>query len=683
MQIALFTHNFLESTHHAIAQLIQGQKQNKYTVFAKRFANQEHFKFTNVLQYIPYAGGFIHNFSDYDIDLIHAIYDGKFAIHAAMIAFELDIPFILSFHGGFDTNAKIFQKKYIHKTREITQMADKVTVPSSREITLLENIGVTRPVEILKVPVDQTKLIAVHPELGRLLVVARLIPKKGVDTAIRAMEYLPTFFKLSIIGDGTELASLQKVAFEHNVQSRIDWLGELPLDRMLYELSKADILVHPARVAKDGNAEGTPQILLWAQLFGIPIISTNTGSISEVIKHNSTGILIQANDILGLVEAVIRLHQNSALRSEITQQSQDYVLCNHALAAVNKKLSQIYFDVLKAKQIATSSVRPQKGEISLSIIVPKNIKETVFSRISNVFLSEDMQEDFRLLDNLKAFAKGGQSYLFCLANSKKNKKVTVKVPDFHSFTKEEYGILRHNILKEGEALLTLTEQSFPYTPKLLFCDHEGYFLIREHFEGQALSDLNCLIKGISSESVNQIKLTLLKKFLCLSKAIFKVFHENQSKAYVVRDLKPKNIVIVENYELKFIDVGATKSENDMVIKTSKRVRLGSGDWLYWAPEQLLNSAVLMSRKVDYFSLGATAYFILLGEAPYSNLEKDREKALEAYSVEYNDVKRNLHKIGGQLKISREVVQFITDCLHPIEKFRPNTFTSLKNDAGLR
>ena len=54
-------------------------------------------------------------------------------------------------------------------------------------------------------------------------------------------------------------------------------------------------------------AEGLPNVLIEAQGFGVPVVSTNVGGVSEVILDGETGILVNSQSKKALGEAVINI----------------------------------------------------------------------------------------------------------------------------------------------------------------------------------------------------------------------------------------------------------------------------------------------------------------------------------------------------------------------------------------
>lgn len=669
MHVALFTHNFLEPTHHAIAQLIREQAGVEYSVFAKRFTDQAFFNLCNIRQRLQYRDGLITDFQAYGLDVVHAIYDGNTAIHAAMNAFEAEIPFFLSFHGGFDTNAKIFLPKYSLKTREIVQLAEVVSVPSTRDIAQLRKIGVTRKIEILPVPIDEHALPSNGVATpGRLAVVARLIPKKGIETAIHMLMHLPHHFHMVVVGDGRQRGELMKLAHSLGLSGRIEWKGLLPLQDMLKELANCEYLVHPACVAADGNADGTPQIILWAQAMRIPVVACNAGGIPELIEDRVSGLLVQPGDARALGEAILVLEKDGELRGHVIARACQRVFEGHTISFSAGRLTRLYELAVadKVRQTRASGHRPHCS--SLRVAAPGTVRQK---------LREDLEIIFGkgVLDmRIRPFATGGQSILFLIRSQEDGNPFVLKIPDFQAFGEENFGLMRHKILKEVEALQVLMGLGIREVPSFIAADEEGNYLLRGYFPGPVLSEVNFRPGNRHGRCPKR----LLASLLYLARRLFDAFHASQAKAYVIRDFKPRNLVLDSATDsLKLVDVGATKAEDDMVIKSFNKVRIGTGNWLYWAPEQLLNESAKLSRKVDYFALGCTGYYVLTGEAPYSNSEGDRSRLMDKYLFEYDLMEPGFARRCQLLSIPSEIVRFLLACMRPEAEERPEKFCCLE------
>jgi glycosyltransferase involved in cell wall biosynthesis len=76
-------------------------------------------------------------------------------------------------------------------------------------------------------------------------------------------------------------------------------------------LAAADVVLLTSR------AEGTPNVLLEAQMLGVPVVATRVGGVGDAVDDGHTGILCEANDAAGLRDAVLRLLGDDALRARL------------------------------------------------------------------------------------------------------------------------------------------------------------------------------------------------------------------------------------------------------------------------------------------------------------------------------------------------------------------------------
>jgi len=109
-----------------------------------------------------------------------------------------------------------------------------------------------------------------------VLVVARLVPIKGVDVAIAAMRYASPAARLVIAGDGPDRARLAAAPGRHTV------LGEVTTERRDELLRTASAVVIPSRVTPRGRTEGTPMIALEALAAGVPVVASAVGGLREL-----------------------------------------------------------------------------------------------------------------------------------------------------------------------------------------------------------------------------------------------------------------------------------------------------------------------------------------------------------------------------------------------------------------
>ncbi len=150
----------------------------------------------------------------------------------------------------------------------------------------------------------------------RFLAVGRAVEKKGLDVLIEALGRLPAtlHWRLTHIGGGHLAGTLRRQAETRGLSGRIDWRGALPQGRVLDELRDADLFVLPSRIARDGDRDGLPNVLLEAQSQALACVASDVSAVSELIVDGATGVLVTPDDADALAVAIEDLARNPVRR---------------------------------------------------------------------------------------------------------------------------------------------------------------------------------------------------------------------------------------------------------------------------------------------------------------------------------------------------------------------------------
>ena len=143
------------------------------------------------------------------------------------------------------------------------------------------------------------------PDGPLLVAVARLVPQKGVDVAVRALAGLDA--TLVVLGEGPERAPLEELA--RALGARVVLPGRVP--DVTAVLRRADALVHPARW------EGFGLGVLEAMLCSLPVVAARVSAIPEIVGDGETGLLVPPDDPAALRRAIERLLGDADLRRRL------------------------------------------------------------------------------------------------------------------------------------------------------------------------------------------------------------------------------------------------------------------------------------------------------------------------------------------------------------------------------
>ena len=152
-----------------------------------------------------------------------------------------------------------------------------------------------------------------RPWRGRLLYVGRLVPEKGVDTAIRGVAAVPGA-RLEVVGTGPDahLDRLRGLVAELDVADRVTFVGERGPAGLQAAYRDADAVVFPSRWDEPFGV-----VPLEAMASGAPVLATGTGGSGEFLVDASTCLRFAADDAVGLAAAIARLADDTDLRARL------------------------------------------------------------------------------------------------------------------------------------------------------------------------------------------------------------------------------------------------------------------------------------------------------------------------------------------------------------------------------
>lgn len=117
---------------------------------------------------------------------------------------------------------------------------------------------------------------------------------------------------------------------------RTPWLNQ---EQLRHLLSISDVFLYPS-LSYGGWEEQFGYSMAEASLMELPIISTTSGSIGEVVINGETGILVKSEDKYELKEAMIRLGKDKNLREKFGTAGRRYIMESFSY----QKIAQRFYD---------------------------------------------------------------------------------------------------------------------------------------------------------------------------------------------------------------------------------------------------------------------------------------------------------------------------------------------------
>lgn len=288
-----------------------------------------------------------------DASLLHLFF-GNVAVHMLPLMECAGIPIVISFHGS-DVTGQIATPDFAAARRRMFGHARLVLCRSEQLAGRVAGLGCDpsklRIMRTVLPPLDFTPHMP--PAEGRWHIVqaSRLVPKKGLTTALRAFSVFLKSYPLSrftIAGEGPMENELRALSLDLGVSGNVEFTGFLSQDSLVRLFAGAHIFLHPSETVR-GDVEGIPNSLLEAAASGLPCVATEHGGIPEVIRNGVTGMLCKEGDWEGVAEALLHLAQNSRLYGEISRAGADFVKEGFSAAKQIANIESLYREACGGK----------------------------------------------------------------------------------------------------------------------------------------------------------------------------------------------------------------------------------------------------------------------------------------------------------------------------------------------
>tara|TARA_R110002096_G_scaffold67332_8_gene163363 strand:+ start:20938 stop:22152 length:1215 start_codon:yes stop_codon:yes gene_type:complete len=286
-------------------------------------------------------------------DLIHVYYGHK-AVTYRNILLKTKIPFVVSFHG---VDVAHFAKG--DRTEEFESVLDRAQIVLARSESLLDelaNLGVPR--EKLRSNRTPIPLEGIAPKVRRapedgawrLVQACRLIPKKGILTAIEALkpvvERWPNL-KYILCGTGPQEDEIRQAAREAGLEANVELRGWMDQTQLRAEFERAHVFLHPSELTASSDQEGVPNSMLEAMAAGLPVVATLHGGIPEAVENEVDGVLVPEKSPRELGDAISRLLGSPDLLESWSRQARESVVKKYGEAQSIAALEDAYADAIE------------------------------------------------------------------------------------------------------------------------------------------------------------------------------------------------------------------------------------------------------------------------------------------------------------------------------------------------
>lgn len=261
-----------------------------------------------------------------DIAHIHAHWLTTSATLAMVTSHLTGIPWSCTAHRGDIVADNILRKKFA----------------SAVFIRFISDSGVKLAKDLTKIPEDKIQVLHLGvalPEFDKdnersekhefdrpfsIVCPANLIPVKGHNCLIEAVAKMQFSKQVQLLlaGEGQLRKKLEAKVKTLGVQKHVHFKGHVPHSELLswYRNRSVDLVVLPSLDLGEGLHEGIPVSLMEAMSFGIPVISTRTGGIPELLedklRHRQFGVMVDAGDSEVLAAEMDKMVESFTVRKK-------------------------------------------------------------------------------------------------------------------------------------------------------------------------------------------------------------------------------------------------------------------------------------------------------------------------------------------------------------------------------
>ena len=163
-----------------------------------------------------------------------------------------------------------------------------------------------------------------YEQCRNIVTVASLIPRKGIDTIIKALAVpdIAQYFVLTIVGDGHLFEELNQLAVSSGIAHRVVFKKTVDPRDVPKLLADNDVFVLAS------HSEGRPSVILEAMATAMPIIATDIVGTKELIQSGQNGLLIPDNDDKQLAADLQKLANDKLLRETLGKNAGQFIRQN-------------------------------------------------------------------------------------------------------------------------------------------------------------------------------------------------------------------------------------------------------------------------------------------------------------------------------------------------------------------
>ena len=287
-------------------------------------------------------------------DIVHAQGEGMFT----NLAVNSGLPNVFTIHGArlkeleMDRRSLGYIRYFLHKRLilNVYKKASNIVAINEYTKTYAANLHNAR-IWVIKNAVDEVFFDLYNqekPDIGNILLVGGVRKRKDIITALKTVDNIlkeNINVTLNIVGpvDSEYNIEVNEFINHKNLKNNVIIHGLISADNLMNLYKKTDVFLLTS------IEESSPISLVEAMAAGKPIVSTNVGGISEMVKNNRNAFLLNIKDDNNIAKSIQRIVGDRKLRKKLGTESNKIAINSWSAKAVALDTYKMYTEIVNGK----------------------------------------------------------------------------------------------------------------------------------------------------------------------------------------------------------------------------------------------------------------------------------------------------------------------------------------------
>lgn len=287
-------------------------------------------------------------------DIIHSQCEFSTFIMAKIIAYELEIPLVHTYHTVYEDYThyllpmKTTGKKVVAlASKRFANLCDKIIAPSEKTSDILKGYGID-PKKIVVIPTgidmpeiykqDSRDILGINQDQKVILYLGRIAEEKNIEEIIDFYQRIAdSSIKLYIVGGGPHLKILQD--YDKNHAKKPNFLGMVDPSLVNKYYQAADVFVS----ASTSETQGLTYYEALAN--GLPVLCKKDKALDGVVFDGYNGF--QYEDYEDFEKKLLKVLDNDNYRDYLKRNARSYALENFSIRSFGEKCEKLYREAIR------------------------------------------------------------------------------------------------------------------------------------------------------------------------------------------------------------------------------------------------------------------------------------------------------------------------------------------------